>query len=268
MVMVKNMEKIFHLSHLLDKDGYNRIDLISFYDLIRLDEYMEKFISNKDVRQKYDIEISEFCLLNMKKIKHDNRVNKRNWTGSIAIICEEKDNDDKTVRMYKIPIIYKNDAKLLSNRDCLRKIKEKLNDKETILDIFNNKRYMLSPNEIDLISLYLKWNNEKYLKEASLFFYRRLKELNDDNELYFYCRTLMHNFELNKLVVKTKFGNIGNISLDIPQDTVIEKSNGYSKDDYFNKLVDDENYEELFSIYSIDEIDTNSDMFERGRMKK
>lgn len=263
------MEKIFHLSHLLDTDGYNRIDLISFYELSRLDKYIENFSSNKEIRKKYDMDISEFCLHNMKKIQRDNKIHKRNWTGSIAIICEIRDDDDKTVSLHKIPIIYKNDYKLLSKKDCLRKIKDRLENSEVILDIFNNKRYLLSPNEIELIYLYFKWNNKKYLKSANTFFYNRLRSLDDDELLYYYCRALMHTFGLNELSVKTKFGTISKINDNIPMETTIIKKSGYSEDEYFNSLIDDENYDELYNIYPADIIERNSNIFviEKGKKK-
>lgn len=260
------MARIFHLSHLLDKDGYKRIDLISFYELSKLDDYLEKFTSNKDVRKKYEMDISEFCLDNRKMIEEENKKNHHNWTGSIAIICEERDSKDKPGLIHKIPIIYQNNPKLFSKDECLKKIKEKLKKLSTICYIYLDKNYMLSQNERELVLLYKKTHNKKYLRSASDFFYNRIKTL-DDELLYYYCRTLMHIFELNKLEVKTKFGNIENINLNIPSDTVLERYNAYSNDAYFNKLVSDENYEELFNNYDLDEININSDMFEKG-MKK
>ena len=260
------MTRIFHLSHLLDKDGYNRIDLISFYELSKLDEFiMERFDNTLDVRKKYEENISEFCLNNREMIQKENKKNNHNWTGSIVIICEERDKDDKVGLMYKIPVIYRKDRKLLPKEDCLKKIKDKLKNNNTMLKIYEDKKELLSQNERELILLYRKRNNIKYLKSAIGFFYNRLKRLEDDEILYFYCRALMKICELNELSIKTKFGNINHIG-NIPVDTKIVKSTE-SNNTYMNDLIHDENYEELFNMYDLDEINRDSNLFE-GRKKR
>ena len=110
-------------------------------------------------------------------------------------------------------------------------------------------------------------HKKNYLKSSIGFFYNRLKRM-DDESLYYYCRTLMNLFKLNKLTIKTNFGTIGNISDSFPSESVIVKKSGYGKDAYLDKLIDEEEYDELFNLYSIDEIDHNSDWFEEGKRKK
>ena len=262
------MTRIFHLSHLLDKDGYNRINLVSFYELSKLDEFIiARFKSHKDVRKKYEMDISEFCLDNMKMIQEENKRNHHNWTGSIAIICEERDKDDNTGLIYKVPIIYQNDHKLLPKEDCLNKIKNRLNDFNTMLLIYEDKKELLSENERHLIILYRNSGNIRFLKSAIGFFFNRLKRMEDDELLYFYCRDLMNICELNELSIQTKFGNINHINIDIPKETKLVKKSGFSKDRYFNELIANENYEELFNTYDIDEIDRDSDLFKEGKRK-
>ena len=259
------MNRIFHLSFLLDRDGYNRIDLVSFYELSKLDDFIiKRFKSNSDVRRKYEHDISEFCLDNMKFIKNENKKNKRNWTGSIAIICDERYKDDKTEKLYKIPIIYQNDKKMLSKEDCLMKIKEKLKNKNIVKKIYEEKRYLLSDYEKDLLIKNYSRSDDKYLKSFIGNFYNRLKRCNSDDLLYFYCRSLMNVCNLNELIVKTQFGMIDNIDFDMKGNVTVVKSNSYSNDAYFNNLIDNENYEELFNVYSIDEINRDSDLL-KGR---
>ena len=260
--------RIFHLSFLLDYSGYNRIDLVSFYELSKLDDFiMERFKNTKDVRKKYDANISEFCLENMDFIKNENKKNKRNWTGSIAIICEERDKEDKTLLMYKIPIIYQDDKKMLSKEECLNKIKERLKDKKIVGKIFNEKRYLLSDYEKDLLIKDYNRSDNKYLKSFVGNFYNRLKRCQDDELLYFYCRALMHVCGLNELSIKTKFGNISHVDKTIPHNTEVVKKTGFSKDEYFNTLIDEERYDELFNIYSADEIIEKSNVFTKGKKR-
>ena len=262
------MNRIFHLSFLLDRDGYNRIDLISFDTLSKLDNFiMKRFKKTVDVRKKYEQEISEFCLDNMSFIIKENTKNKRNWLGSIVILADERNYDDKTEKLYKIPIIYQNDKKMLSKEDCLKKIREKLNDKSVVRKIFEEKRYLLSDYEKDLLIKNYSRSDDKYLKSFIGNFYNRLKHLKSDEILYFYCRCLMNTCSLNELLIKTKFGTIDNIDLNMKIDTNIVKKNSYSNDAYFNSLINDDNYEELFNIYSIDEIVRDSNIFERGKRK-
>ena len=260
------MNRMFHLSFLLDRNGYNRIDLISFDMLSKLDEFINaRFTNSSDVRKKYQQDISEFCLDNMNFIKNENKKNKRNWLGSIAIIVDERNNDDKTTQLYKIPIIYQNDKKLLRKEDCLSKIKVGLQDKNNIKRIFVEKRYLLSKYEIDLLIRDYYRSDDKYLKSFIGNFYNRLKRMENDELLYFYCRSLMHLFSLNELSIQTNFGKIGSINLDIPSDTKVVKKSGFSNDAYFNDLIEKEDYEELFTMYDIDEIDKNSDLLRGGK---
>ena len=72
---------------------------------------------------------------------------------------------------------------------------------------------------------------------------------------------------INELSIKTKFGNINHINENIPASSVIVKKSGYSNDNYFNDLIANENYDELFNMYDLDEINRDSNLFE-GRMKK
>ncbi len=255
------MSKIFHLSFLLDRDGFRRIDLISFYELSKLDDFIiTRFKNTHDVRKKYQDEISEFCLDNRERIQKENAKNKRNWTGSITIIADERDNNDKTELLYKIPIIYQDDQKLLSKEECLRKIKEALQNQKVIKRLFTEKRYLLSQYEIDLLFKNYNRSDDKYLRSFIGNFYNRMKNCNEET-FYYYCRSLMHVFDLNKGAKEKKSNTITHINEEIPLDTTIIKKNGFSSDFYFNDLISMENYEELFNIYSVDEIEKNSNMF-------
>lgn len=260
------MKRVFHLSHLLDEIGDNRIDLVTFYELSKLDTFiMDNFNNNKDVRKMFDQDIGEFCLDNMKMIKEENKRNHHNWNGSIAIICEEKDNNGETTVKYKIPIIYKKDNKLLPKEECLRKIQEGLKDEKMMLTIYEEKNEMLSQNEIDLIMLYIKYHSKRYLKSAIGFFVNRLKRMNNDELLYTYCRNLMDKFRLNTLTLRTDFGNIDIYSPVIPDKTILTRKPIYPDRMEIERLIKEENYEELYNQFSFDEINLMTDYYRKGR---
>ena len=259
---------MFHLSFILDELGYNRINLVSFYELSKLDNFIIKnFRNTYDVRKKYQQDISEFCLVNRELIEEENKRNNHNWTGSIAIIAEERDKNDHVGLFHKIPIIYKNDLKLLSKDECLIKIKNKLKNPNIIKVIYQNKKIMLSQNERELYIKDSKRSDNKYLKSCIGNFYTRISHY-DDELLYYYCRSLMNIFELNELTIWTKFGSINHINKNIPHDMHLNKEKiiSNSNDIYLNRLISNNNYEELFNIYSIDEINRDTDMFEKGRI--
>ena len=259
------MDRIFHLSFLLDRVGEKRIDLVSFYELSKLDKFiMERFKNTKDVRKKYEQDISEFCLDNMDEIKKENERNKRTWLGSIVIIADERDQDDHTKLIYKIPVIYQNDKKLLPRDNCLKIIKEKLQDKNVVRKLFEEKPYLLSDYEKHLLLRHYSRSDNTYLKSFIGNFYNRLKRSSDEL-LYYYCRALMHLFNLNKLTIKTSFGTIDDISNDIPHEISVEKENNYSSDADINNLIANEDYETLFNVYSFDELERETNLFRRRK---
>lgn len=257
------MSRVFHLSHMLDEHGYNRIDLITFDELSKLDEFTSHFKDSKGVVAMFNEPIGEFCLNNMKEIKRENRKNKRNWTGSIAIICEEKKPDQKS-EIFKIGVIYKNDRRLLPKKDCINKIRELLVTKrkhpELMLEVYDRKKPLLSDNEIGLIEDYQNTNDIGYLNSAAGFFFNRIK-VYDDELLYMYCRSIMNIFRLNELSIKTQFGNIKHIGPVIPIHTMLVKDSKKA-DPYLLDVIHGKNYSELYTLYTLDQLYAQSDYIE------
>ncbi len=265
--------RVFSLSFILDRDGYNSLDLVSFTTLHELDVFIKNhFINRESIMERYNDEIAEFCLGNMNFIQKENKRNKRNWTGSIVIICDYITNDDKVAFFHKIPMIYQEDKNLLSKNDCLKRIEQSLKEDDNLLNrMLNEKGYVLTDNEQHLIRNYFKYGYSKYKDEAIQFFIKRLKKKNID-DIYYYCRTLANLFGLYSNFIKTKFGTFYDINYELlKEDIFLSKDNKFktlASDEYLERLINEENYEQLFNIYSLDDIDKKSnylDNLERGK---
>jgi len=257
----------FHLSIVLDKEGYNRYDLYSTNTLRELDEYIKSFSDSQEVRDKYNEEVSEFLLDNMETIMNSEHRNNRTNNGRICIVYEGKNN---TLRMFSI--LYKNDGYLMDKEKCLSRIKTALDDDSKIREIINRKRYLLSEYEIDLISDYLMYpvSYKRYKRMFINDFIRRLSKFSDDN-LYMVLRSLMNICDLvyGKNSVKTKKGVINNINLYMPSETTLKRESIVSdcNDEIFMRLYQEGNFEELYSLYDADEIDNylKNDKMMRGK---
>ena len=251
---------MFHLIFHLDKDGYKGIILESFSSLKEIDKYIQNnFRNRQDVIKQYSQDISEFCLDKRESIENENARNKRNRLGTVTLVYEINN-------VYKkIPIIYKNDNKLLSKEICIKKIKEMLNDDNILGKLYNTKKHLLSKNEIDLLDSYKDLHDIQKKNDAITFFINRIKNMDEDGQ-YFYFRSLMNLCRLNKFDLNISKGCIKDISISsnpliLTKETVGRKIESQSEDDYFNRLIDEENYDELFNIYDRDIIERDTNLF-------
>ena len=258
----------YYLMFHLDRDGRNGIVLYKNNDLIKMDNYIiRNFMTRDDAFKFYIQDISEFCLDNKDKIIGENLKNNHNRLGAITLFCKYPSNHG--TRVIKIPIIYGYDKKLISNYQCLRKIKEKLKDDKVLKKIYAEKNYLLSLNERDTLKDYLGLHNEKNKERFIDYFTRRIKGFNDEKK-YFFFRCLMKVCSLNELELNTRKGKV-TLGSDIPLNTSIEKNNNHKEikleskidDDYFNSLIESEDYEALNKYYDIEEIEKNSNIRNR-----
>ena len=245
----------FHLSIVLDRDGYNRQDLYSCKTLKELDEYLLKFRNHQEVREVYFEEIGEFLLDNMKYIRENEKKNNRANNGRICIVYEGKNGK---LRMFSI--IYQNDGIILEKKRCFRKIRNELNNDNTLKELLNRKRYLLSQYEIDLLSQYLMFPTS-YKKYKRIFindFIARLEKMSDDN-LYMYLRSIMKMCGLlyKKNSLQTKHGTIDNIDINMPSETTLRRDLIIDdcNDELFMRLYQSGDYERLNELYDIEEID-------------
>lgn len=245
----------FSLSIVIDKNGYNRQDLYKTNTLKEMDDYLLNFKDHLEVRDKYSIDISEFLLDNMKYIRENEKKNNRENNGRICITYIGKNNE---IRMF--PIIYRNSPKLLKKDEALHKIKKVLSNNETKLkELYDRKRYLLSGYECDLIRDYLDYP-VSYKRFKYIFindFISRLSNLSDD-KLYMYLRSLMNLCELksNKRIIVTKYGDINTNMESINQDGVLNKEGlDNCNDDLFIKLYSEEDYDNLYNLYDLEEME-------------
>lgn len=287
----KNTFLIFYLSLLLDKDGNKRLDLVTSDRIDNLDNFIKKNFSNhQDVRRKYDQEISEYCLDNMDFIKEENTRNHRNWTGAITILFPvEEYNYQKNVyetRYIKIPVMYKDGIELQSKDECLKIIRERLKDRTKFKELFEQRGFLLSGDEIrcyyqakNYINEILNGGSEKKAYDDLVdVFCKRISKM-PDHISYYYFRCLMDIFELAKKTNKTrvkiksvetdKLAKIGKREQKRLDKEAYEQSQGIeimeSAPEEFafilTRAIETGDYESLYNMYSLDEIER----FTRGK---
>ena len=248
----------YYLMFHLDRVGNNGIVLRQSTDLCEMDRFInDKFTGREDVFNEYRDFIQEFCLDNRGIIEEENIRNHHNRTGSISLFCRYQNNYGTF--MYKIPIIYKNDNKLLSSDSCLKKIKDKLNDDKVLEKLLKEKKFLLSKYEYSLISNYFKFKDIKSKMDFIDSFTNRIKRFTYEKQ-YFFFRSLMRVCNLNQIELKISKGTINNVNLNMPINTKVETTNdfkvikneSYSDDDYFTSLVEKNEYDELNKYYDLE----------------
>ena len=260
----------YYLMFHLDKSGNNGIVLCKNNDLVAMDDYIiNNFTNRNDVFNKYRNDIEEFCLDNRKIIMEENIRNNRDRTGAITLFCKYTNNYG--VHTLKIPIIYGNDNRLLNENTCLKKIKEKLSDDKVLKELISSKSYLLSYNEMNLISLYFKFNNPKVKEEFGKTFLNRIKGFQADKK-YFFFRCLMNLCSLNETNLNLKKGKVSNIKTNMPLKTKVEKENDFHEikmddkvDEYLISLIEQDNYEELNKYYDIETIEKYRNLYKNKR---
>lgn len=232
------MRKTYNLCFVLDKKGEISEDLVISNSLENLDLFIKNNFSDTfDVRRKYDSLISEFCLTYMKKIQGENKTNHNNRTGSIVILEKRYDNNDKISSIIPISVIYKGEH-LLKKTKALNKIAVELNNDKKLRRLFQEKNYLLTQNEYDLIRLYFNSGNKKYKESAISFFVRGLRS-EPDYRLYHFLRHLTHLCSL-KEKDKEKV-QITEVNKDaIEEDMTFQKKNSFVQYEQmsFNKLLE------------------------------
>ena len=143
----------------------------------------------------------------------------------------------------------------------INQIKKSLEDDEVLEKLRNKKYNLLSLNEKKLLNIYLNDKRlTKYKKEFIKSFINRLKIM-DENILKKYY------YELNDICLNglnIQIGMIFDIDKNMPTNTtkVKNKPEGYSNDAYFNQLIDNENYDELYNIYGLRVIERDSNLLD------
>lgn len=244
-----------YLAIVLDYDGNIKENLCEANSLIDMDRFLNKYHNSYEIREEYRDNIQEFLLDNrqflakLDKRSLDKGKKPRKYLGRITLCFYGKNNI-----LHFIPILFNNEM-LMNESNCYRQMKNTLLDDKVLRKVFEEKRFLLSQFEIDILSNYF---NKHLLRDKEYFideFIHRIKSMKKDWR-YLYFRTLAHTLSLvNKIVIKTKYGNIAN--LDIPKEKTIllrDRIADDCLDDFFINLIDKGDYEALFALYSLDDI--------------
>ena len=149
------------------------------------------------------------------------------------------------------------------------KIKRAMQQDEILETLKKTKYYLLSENEKRLLAIYFKDKRLiKYKNAAIKSFIDRIKTMEEEQQNY-YFRNLQEIIPFEKGTLKIQKGIIDNIDYKMPLETteLRRKPSGYSKDAYFNEMIEKGNYEELFNLYGLEQIDKESDLLKRGKIK-
>ena len=208
------MARRFYLSIVYDANGYDRFDILSNNSLKELDLIVSNFNNRDEIMEAY---LSEYNIDKKKGrlcILYEDTIIKRRELDEYNSVDKEYKERLKKEFSYAhiIPIMYKN-RRLMNLDECLIILKRKLHNKKIIdsimydkvkngLLIKKNKKYIFeTEEEKDLI------NNLCDYHEAISHFLKRINKASEE-DIYFYCRTLLDICELSISTVKTKVGNI------------------------------------------------------------
>ena len=284
------MKKIFNLSLLLDEKGLNRIDLASYNTLEELDDFiMNNFTTTEDVRVKYKEAIDIFFQKNKDFFKNL----KKKYRGTVVITFE----DGNKIR--KIPVMYKDGRKLKDLDKCLQIFEETYTDKKIIRNIQDRKPSVFTGEELDELDYaryylhYKQWSSDdkKAFDTFAKMFHKRV--LNTET-LYYHFRYMMDYFDFGIGLNKTRVQITGVESDKLSQ---IERSQIYHKlyhtteivkyseiktperegvevldtapEEFkyvFYKALDTGDFDTLYNIYSIEEIEKYTNLI-KGKRK-
>ena len=286
------MSKTFNLSLVLDEKGKNRIDLVTTDNLSELDDFiMSNFVTTKDVREKYKEAIDIFY----QKNKELMATFKRKWRGSVVIVY-----DDNGV-LTKIPMMYKDGRTIKSLNECLEIFNLTIHDKKKMKYLVDNKPGIFTGEELNYFyranyyvnyTQYTKKDKKAYEDFIDLF--QKRMTICDDETLYCHFRSLMDYFDFgigkNKEYVKVTSVEADKLS-EMEKDMLYHKlfhGNGeivkYSEiktperegvevldsapeefEYVFYKALDTGDFDKLYDMYSIEEIEKYTNLLERKR---
>lgn len=287
------MSKTFNLSLVLDEKGKNRIDLVTTDNLSELDDFiMSNFVTTKDVREKYKEAIDIFY----QKNKELMATFKRKWRGSVVIVY-----DDNGV-LTKIPMMYKDGRTIKSLNECLEIFNLTIHDKKKMKYLVDNKPGIFTGEELNYFyranyyvnyTQYTKKDKKAYEDFIDLF--QKRMTICDDETLYCHFRSLMDYFDFgigkNKEYVKVTSVEADKLS-EMEKDMLYHKlfhGNGeivkYSEiktperegvevldsapeefEYVFYKALDTGDFDKLYDMYSIEEIEKYTNLI-KGKRK-
>ena len=279
------------LRYELDDFGKIGITLEKFSSLQEMDLFMKKFKDSNEVKEYYFDKINEFLKTNPAK-EFLKLVNGKENNGYLRGYTKYNNS------YVHVPIIFQ--RKVVSDKDCFKRLRQQLQNRKILNDIYRRKPYLLPPpptlflrHELCRVVIH-NGSNRIFIKE----FIRYIEKMNME-ERYFVFRCLCdkchlldndkeNNLNLYKILhnedgyslVKTKKYHIGNkYTLDYDDDKEDTKEKEielreYDKDSINKDFVSSFNYsdvEHMLENFDIDEIDRNTNYFDnlegKGRGK-
>ena len=254
------MARKFYLSIVYDANGYNRFDILNNDSLKELDNIISKFKNRKEIMEAY---LNEYNIDKKKGrlcIVYEDTLEKKRQLDEYHSLPEDKKDIFKQEFTYAhiIPIMYKN-RRLMNLDACILVLKNKLRKPEIIKSIMidkekqdglyirKNKQYLFeTEEEQDLIK------NMANYREAIDLFLKRITKANEEDK-YFYCRSLIDICELSISTINTKVGKItvrdGNMKDFTYQDIMTDSD---------RLVLDSEDMDNFYILHDLDEVIRNS----------
>ena len=244
-----------YLAIVLDKKGERRKDLYITSSLQEMDEYMQKYQSSEDVRREYSDDIDAFLRNNKKYLEGleadalARGENPRANYGRIHVCFYGKGGILRFV-----PAIYQGHR--LKRRINMRNLQKTLMDDEVFKEVVK-KYYLFGSSQYakEGLSLYNRLGYDKYKKLLVELLIENIREARKEMKYYFF-RALQDDCNLTEeVVIKTKYGRVK--ASTIPEEPVVLiKNNQFVElaDDYMMQLANRGDYEQLFNLYSVDDI--------------
>ena len=236
----------------------SRSDLIIMPNLKDIDFCTKLFKNSKELRSYFTKEIEEF-----KKV-HENELARwhlmhQGKTNNGKIYANYIENVDGKNFIATIPIMYMNDE-IIPYDEAINHLVYYLNQDDIFKKLLDEKSYLLLEDEDDLeYALAKSYFIEKDIvikHDVINHLIYRISKMDEDDR-YRYFRTLMNMCHLTRHEIFIKEGKITLFSDEIPKETILKECQiGNS---YLESLIDDNNDEELYNLYGLEEIENKKE---------
>lgn len=224
-----------------------RMNLLEFNSIEELDKYTQKFNNSGEIKKDFETDIQEFILQNrFSKSYKETKSGKPILYLSAYVIYNG--------RLRFIPVLYK--GYTVTRNKKAKNITTSLLNNDNFEKFIEKYSYLLGDSHYikDLIYSYKKRKQESVKKLIINELISRISTAKGDERYYFF-RTLMELCNLIEVKIDTKYGSIKNINILNEQTRLVKDRIAEDcSDERFIKFIVEENYEELFNNYDLDEI--------------
>lgn len=253
----------YFLSIFIERFGklsYCRSNILTVRQLKELDLFTKSFKNSTELRFFFgeEIELFKKRFSNELELWHQEHPNK---TNNCKIYANFIAKEGSKSFLATIPIMYK-DSEIIPFDEAIEHIIYYLQDDEVLKRIWMEKKYLLLDDpdnmEYDFVNSYLNIEKDEVTKREFInHFINRIIKMEED-EKYRYFRCLLNLCRLSLHEIYTSKGNIKLFGAIQSGDLSLKRGNYVQfsvNDDYLNELLMNNNYDELYNLYSIDEIE-------------